>query len=382
MLKVFFVDDEPYIMQGLSMIVDWKQYGYEIVGMASNGKEAIEMIKEKMPDLVIADIKMPQMTGFEMIEKLQEMKVEVGNIVLLSGYNDFEYARRAIQDGCFDYLLKPIDKNELISVLERVKEKMESDGQRRKSVGQDRITPLVNYFKEFNYKDKIAEVEQVEEDVSSDISSKQLIDDLIYAVKTNRREEIETKASDVSKELKRIDNPSVVGMEINYILFELLHLAYSVDSLSDKEEVLQFISDSVLDTSFSEDAEKGLAKIMLDFAEYLVELRGGQQMGILGDIEKDIRENYAQNLTLKEMGNKYYINSAYLGQIFKKRYGESFKDFLNRIRVEKAENLLLTTDKKTYEIAEMVGYKDVDYFIDKFISLKGCTPARFRKNLG
>ena len=85
------------------------------------------------------------------------------------------------------------------------------------------------------------------------------------------------------------------------------------------------------------------------------------------------------NLTLKYLGDKYFINSAYLGQLFHKKYGCSFKDYLNNYRIEKAVSLLLTTDMKTYEIAEAVGYKDVDYFVNKFITVKGCTPVRYRK---
>ena len=85
------------------------------------------------------------------------------------------------------------------------------------------------------------------------------------------------------------------------------------------------------------------------------------------------------NLTLKGLGDKYYVNSAYLGQLFHKRYGCSFKDYLNNYRIEKAVELLRKTDMKTYEIANAVGYKDVDYFVNKFIAVKGCTPAKFRK---
>ena len=92
-----------------------------------------------------------------------------------------------------------------------------------------------------------------------------------------------------------------------------------------------------------------------------------------------IREHYAQNLTLKDLGLKYYINSAYLGQLFRKTYGVSFKDYLNNYRIEMAASLLLHTDLKNYEIMEKVGYHDLDYFINKFIAMKGCTPARFRK---
>ena len=93
----------------------------------------------------------------------------------------------------------------------------------------------------------------------------------------------------------------------------------------------------------------------------------------------NIKENFASNLTLKELSERYFVNSAYLGQLFRKKYGCSFKDYLNQYRMEEAAKLLIRTDQKIYQIAEAVGYKDVDYFVNRFISVKGCTPAKFRK---
>ena len=99
------------------------------------------------------------------------------------------------------------------------------------------------------------------------------------------------------------------------------------------------------------------------------------------DGEKEIRENYASNITLKSLSEKYYVNSAYLGQLFRKKYGQSFKDYLNNYRMEQAADALLRTDKKIVQIAEDVGYHDLDYFTNRFIQIKGCTPARFRKKM-
>lgn len=80
------------------------------------------------------------------------------------------------------------------------------------------------------------------------------------------------------------------------------------------------------------------------------------------------------------LGQKYYINSAYLGQIFRKKYGQSFKNYLCSYRINEACRQLLYTNKQIGRIAEDVGYKDVDYFLCKFIELKGCTPSHFRKS--
>ena len=121
----------------------------------------------------------------------------------------------------------------------------------------------------------------------------------------------------------------------------------------------------------------------LEYAEYLAQLRKNiSRGGVLGDIEKEIRENYAENLTLRELSKKYYVNSAYLGQIFRKKFGQSFKEYLNNYRMEQAVQRLLYTSDKIYQIAMDVGYKDCDYFINRFIAAKGCTPAKFRRQGG
>ena len=100
---------------------------------------------------------------------------------------------------------------------------------------------------------------------------------------------------------------------------------------------------------------------------------------MLAEVEDEVRKNYASNITLKELSEKYFVNSAYLGQLFRKKHGCSFKDYLNKHRIDQAAGLLRKTDLKIYQIAEQVGYKDVDYFVNKFIEAKGCTPAKYRK---
>ena len=111
------------------------------------------------------------------------------------------------------------------------------------------------------------------------------------------------------------------------------------------------------------------------------QLRKNVSGGVLLEIEKEIRDNYAENLTLRDLGRKYFVNSSYLGQIFQKKYGQSFKDYLTAYRIEKAQSLLRDTDLRIAEIAEKVGYRDSDYFLKKFIEANGCTPSKYRKNL-
>ncbi|MBP5297822.1 MAG: helix-turn-helix transcriptional regulator, partial [Lachnospiraceae bacterium] len=80
------------------------------------------------------------------------------------------------------------------------------------------------------------------------------------------------------------------------------------------------------------------------------------------------------------LGAKYFINSSYLGQIFRKKFGMSFKDYLNNYRVTVASEMLINSDRKVSDIAADVGYRDVDYFVSKFYEVHGCTPTKYRRN--
>lgn len=375
MLKVIIVDDEPYIVQGLSMIIDWNTAGYEIIGTANDGEEALELIKSMDPDLVITDIKMPIMTGLELLEKVRVEKITDANFVILSGYNDFEYAKTAIRFGSIDYLVKPIDKEELLGVLERVRNttvRVERQEEANSTTGTD------SYVKEFlssleksgNSPDEISSSTEIKKD---------LMDELLHAIETNQKDKIE----EFSEEFFAYTTHSeehLVRLAINYVIFGLLHLAVAIDSDINQKEILTNILSSTLDSdTHTETDSSNITSAFLEFGEYLVQLRGNQSQNSLSLVEEDIRTRYMENLTLKELGKKYFINSAYLGQIFKKQYGESFKDYLNRVRMIKAEELLLNSDLKIHDIAEQVGYGDVDYFINRFILYAGCTPAKFRK---
>ncbi len=212
------------------------------------------------------------------------------------------------------------------------------------------------------------------------LADKQTIDALLHAVEINDREKIEKEYDAVFEQMKPGElDACLIQMVVSYLLFQLIHLASEQDENVNQQEIFQFISENAFSQSYGRSSDEGLKRLLLDYGEYLAQLKGNQAKGILGRIENDLKENYRENLTLKDLGRKYYMNAAYLGQIFKKQYGESFKDYLNRIRIEKAVELLIHTDMKIYEVADAVGYKDMDYFINKFISLNGCTPAKFRK---
>ncbi|MBB6732198.1 response regulator transcription factor [Cohnella zeiphila] len=123
MFKVLIVDDEPQIRTGLGTIIPWESFGFVVAGAAEDGEEALALAGELHPDLVITDIKMPGMDGIELSRELRARRPELP-ILILSGYNEFSYAKEALRYGVAEYLLKPVDPAELSGVLERIYEKL------------------------------------------------------------------------------------------------------------------------------------------------------------------------------------------------------------------------------------------------------------------
>ena len=120
MLKVVIVDDEPNIVQGLGVLIDWESEGFEIVHTASNGEEALTWLRENQADLVLVDIQMPVMDGLEMLKAVRAEGITSPAFIILSGYHEFSFAQQAMRLGCLDYLLKPVDKDSLLSVIQRI----------------------------------------------------------------------------------------------------------------------------------------------------------------------------------------------------------------------------------------------------------------------
>lgn len=529
MLRVLLVDDEPFIVQGLMVFIDWEQEGYEIVYTAADGAEALTYLKEHKVDLVIADIKMPVMSGLELLETIRRENISDAYFIILSGYSDFSYAQQAIRYECMEYILKPVEKEELLGVLRRVakvseaarenekkKQKLEheylarniisllcgkydrvnleyikshmnlsdsvryvylepynigdmseqEDGEYRliqrklyqacqdflkedcshcffdvswneknydigfiycDYMAKNRAISEVEYLSDFQESLELAiqrpvkllagkkvsdisglaksystacvlnsleafrakkEMYFYEEEVQIHnggiILCKQNLDALISAIEQNDKIQIRKCVENLYEEMQQMGLAAdTVNLNINYFLFQLIYLATEQDDCVDQKEILHLIGESTFEEGVTRGSSVHMVHFALEYAEYLAQLRKNiSRGGVLGDIEKEIRENYAENLTLRELSKKYYVNSAYLGQIFRKKFGQSFKEYLNNYRMEQAVQRLLYTSDKIYQIAMDVGYKDCDYFINRFIAAKGCTPAKFRRQGG
>ncbi len=376
-MRVLLVDDEPVITQGLTLLIDWAAEGCEIVGSVKNGEEAIAFLQKEKVDLVVTDIRMPVCNGLELLERVKKEHISNAYFIVMSGFDEFDYARQALRFGCIDYIVKPVDKDELLAAVRKVRQ-------------------LDERYKE--EEERISELEQARQDQNGiarligtyDMSGsnctiicKEKMDLLAAAIEENNTVEIERNVNVFYREIreKQITEESV-DFNISYLLFQLIHIATEQDDEINQEEIMRFIGESSFQEGKIKESSEYMLRFCLEYAEYISQLRGRAAQGVLRDVEKEIKSRYAENISLREMSQKYFINNAYLGQIFKKKYGQSFKDYLTDTRIHEAAKLLATTDKKIIQIAEEVGYKDSDYFVQKFIERKGCTPSKYRRDQG
>lgn len=156
MKKILIVDDEYIVRIGIKSILDWEQFGYEIIGEADNGKTALEKIQKLNPDIVLTDIKMPIMDGLELIKETTSFNNNI-KFVVLSGYNDFETVKSAMKLGAVDYIFKlDINPDDLLKILDEIEINIKSSNSKTLISTKDMVNKLMttpfNYIKQNEYK--------------------------------------------------------------------------------------------------------------------------------------------------------------------------------------------------------------------------------------
>jgi two-component system response regulator YesN len=131
MLRVVLADDEPIILEGLRTLVDWNRLGFDICGEALDGEDALQLIRTYEPHLVVTDIRMPVIDGLQLIERAAALQVQ-SKFLILSGYGDFQYAKKAMQYGVANYLMKPPDEAELEHAVAALAADIRKEEERRR----------------------------------------------------------------------------------------------------------------------------------------------------------------------------------------------------------------------------------------------------------
>ncbi|EOR21097.1 MAG: response regulator [Clostridium sp.] len=407
-MKILVVDDDKIIRMGLTKILKRLFDQHEVVSDFQNGLVALEYLKENKIDLVITDIKMPIMTGVQLIENAVSQLENPPIFVVLSGYDEFTYVRDTMKSGAFNYLLKPIKQDDLKMLIEEVEVKIKENGEKEKIINKSIDILKKDFFKNilFSKGDTSPRINKML------LENIQLNENYIYKMiiidrdKNNERGLVSNFIKDISERFKGIEYLSFNYEDNTYIIFYLdSSINNCIDRLNEyiEENVDVFIENNKnvyivqdIDKVWKlKEQSKGFRKLKTTISsngkakKYLLNLEYDLSTNDKSESKKTnliaiklakqyIIDNFNKNITLKEVADKVFLSQNYLSELFKKETGEGFYDFLSRYRVNIAKDLLTKTNLKVYEVAENVGYSDSITFGRAFKKITGETPNSFR----
>lgn len=410
-MKVFLADDEIVVREGIRESFPWDDTPYTLVGEAPDGEMALPIIRDTNPDIVITDIRMPFMDGLELCRTLRSQMPWIG-IIVLSGYDEFEYARQCIRLGVREYLLKPINAEKLKEVLDKVSAQILEERKtlehaaslRARMESDDKFIKekLIGLF----YNDEAAD-----EDVPNAL--KQLsamgcnINAPFYAV-VDAAFSPERKGQEAASELA-YGSGGVMYASASRTGSRLLVLGSTVEEA--EERAYAFASSLVRELERLEcgsirvgigDMVDSPEKIYNSFktarhirhliAERMDEnaiILGAREMGevdgdkkvssVISDAKLFMLEHFTDpNLMLQDVAKEVGMSNSRFSTVFSQQTGQTFTEYLMYLRLNKAKELLRTTDIKNTQIAGEAGYNDAHYFSYIFKKNTGITPTEYR----
>ena len=358
-LSIMIVDDKVDIANGLEFLLQNQSREYRVVCKVRNAQDAIEKALSVHPDIIITDIRMPGMTGLEMMSALKE-KGEQARFIILSGYPEFEYAKTAVQLGAVNFLTKPVDEDELFATIEKVRPQIELE---KKEMELYSLT-------------------EKPEEPDRETFSAEALAALDHAMKVMDDAALETAVDMLFSEL-----PGKEGLTSSHYRIIVLQLTrYAFDKQVGEESSLgmpSFDKVSYINRiNLCRDLED-YRDCLLDALRNINRLRFQQlvppKKTSFEEIQAYIQEHFTEDLSLNRISEQFYLNPVYISQLFKKKTGVGYKDYMTGLRIQRAKRLLEETDLRVYEICEMVGYRDIKYFNKTFEKLEGMTPSEYRK---
>lgn len=407
MYRILLVDDEEDIRRGMARSIPWESWGFEVIGQAENGEEAVRILEEKKPDVVLSDIRMPKMDGIELMQYLYANHPEM-KIIILSGYNDVDYLGMAIKNRVTQYLLKPTDIDEFEALFRKLKDSLDEEARKQKELKH------------------LKETARQGQELSCDIVLNNLLDGYVGDQEEyERKKEMEQAGMNFSHcvmvvldtpDGKKQDGDDQYRLKQKIIRYcnsrqmpwqkiFFLHRGQKVVGLitlkeeepETAEQIRQCVEEIQLEIGdiYGLDFRAGISPLCEDVrclselykkTEETVStnapnLLANQKMSslLVASIKEYLDECYCSNMvSLDSAAERFRKNPAYISKVFKKETGFNFSDYITQKRMEKSKLLLRDMSLKIYEIAEMTGYADSSNFIKVFKKNCGISPNEYR----
>lgn len=423
MYTLFLVDDEWTVREGLQRTVPWERAGCRVVGTAADGLTALAMLEERRPDILLTDIRMPGLDGIELarraVEKLASVKV-----IMLTGFDEFDYARAAIDIGAVGYVMKPTDVDELLEVVGKAVAQIAAERQQAASVAQlqTRLQQTVPLAVEKVLQDMMfcpgsgnpaVLAELLGENPDAVFTSFQVL--RIHwepegqgAIRRNGRP-AHAGARERHLEILRhlVVPPSSDGRRWWIPLRDGEAAAVTCvpltpdDAAAMEEQLRQMVSAGIPIAAGVSQVHSGVsslptaaseAETALDQKDVVGQGRLIQfsQLGHMGGIEKEalaaiiayLANNFHLEISLRDLAVRHHVSESHLSRIFKEFTGLNFSDYVARLRIRKAQRLLEVPGARVHEVAHAVGYRDARYFSQVFRRQTGLTPTEYRDKKG
>lgn len=360
MYKLMIVDDEELICKGLSELMEWSDMGFELITTHDDGQDAIEHLRQEPVDVVLTDIKMTHVSGLEVAKYVHE-HIPRTKVVINSGYREFDYAKQAVEYDVVHYLLKPTQFDEIERVFKQLKRDLDRERMSEaEEAGQADFVEMVhvepNEYMQWVSRYKLFMSIICDEDtdaVDSQVEAFfQEMNDLplgavrhividMFAVLTNQFMETGTDIWGITRSM--VDHRHMLKMK-------------------DKSELKNWCETALLDIIRYINLNKKASSdnVILKALEYM-------------------ERNYQQNISLEDVADRVFLNPVYFSRLFKQQVGETFTQYVTKIRMEKAIQLLKENRYKTYVVGEKVGYSNCKYFTRVFKQFTGVTTTEYVK---
>lgn len=329
--------------------------GFTVIGEAEDGYEALKKLEACPVDLVITDIRMPIIDGIELVRKVIEKKL-ASCVVLLSDYTEFNYARKGFVCGAFDYLGKPLDEEELSKLLQRVKqhlvEKQQKEEKLKKLEGMV-AEKVETYYPASDIERMIGYIEQ------GDMKALEISANMVSTTGEALQHELAKTVVVINKAMREVINTILENNEWMGAFMDITLLRNIEFSKCSDWEMLK------LEVSY---VTERLISVMVKFAH------GNENNNTVKKVCSYVLECTDEDISVKTLSEKLFFSRIYLSDLFKQKTGVALTEYLLMVKMERAKKLVQDGVLKNYEIADKLGYKDIEYFSRLFKKYWGLSP--------
>ncbi len=364
MNRVLIVEDARLIRESLAKSIGQLHPGSIVSGAAGNGEEALEWLEAHYADVCVTDIRMPRLDGLKLLERINERYQWMATIIV-SSYDEFEYARKSLQLQAVDYILKPIEPEQLKRSLDTAEEALSQRRHREASETLLRMAPHCRPLAR----------QWVERLKTQNVGS-------LPALADRTLDALDAWAGEASYLL-----PTLAKLWLHTVLEELanegIRLPWTEEPAaggSGEEDAALPIGQAR--SCFRRRAAASLERDGTRLAEAIrTRLEAGGVSSVMQQMKAYIQRHYAEKIGLQDIADAVGISKNYVSVVFKNETGSTALQYIVELRLKKAADLLSQGSLRIYEVAQQVGYDDIDYFAKLFRSAYGMTPAEYKKKM-